>query len=728
MPTSIGLNILILMKIKNPNYRKKNLPSLRRYFAILIPLTIILFSCGSPPMPMDASVTPTVVATREPLLVKPAFETGVYPNLFTDYLGKSDEEIQNKIDEAWNQLFYGDDLSERVYYPVGSDMAYILDTGNEDVRSEGMSYGMMIAVQLNKKEEFDRIWKWAKTYMYQTDGGYKGYFAWHCKPDGTQLSANPASDGEEWFIMALMFADARWGSGEGIFNYRAEAQSILDVALHAEELSGELATNLFDAETKQVVFVPQIGKNSSFTDPSYHLPHYYELWALWADKDNDFWAEAARISREYLKTTVHPQTGLAPNYSYFDGKPYDDEYNGNFRYDAFRVGANIGVDYAWFRPAEWHAEQSNRMLKFFASEGMDEYKAEYLLTGEPEVMHRSPGLIATNAVAALAASPEIGKPFVQALWDQALPTGKYRYYDGLLMMLGLLQVSGNFKIYAPGTAPEGQVFPTPAPEVKGLFAPPISRTLLLIGQDKDNINSYFDATVTAPGGLAVNTSLQLEGLDDVDSLMSKYPNSALSIGVDLKGTIAVVADGKADTKIDALLDKLAAYNRPVYFRLGYGFDDPANKYDPAVFVSAWKKVHERIQAKGVSNVALVWESSASCGEVPLAEWYPGDDSVDWIGASYGECANEVVQFAREHNKPVMLEAASQGTAWDEWFNPFFKFVNENNDVVRAVTYVNEGYSRLQLSEDVIRRWKDETKQSFWLRGGPELFDSLGFSK
>ena len=92
----------------------------------------------------QAFSTPTFVP------VKPAFETGVYPNLFKDYLGKSDEEIQAKIETAWNQLFYGDDATERVYYPVGSDMAYISDIANEDVRSEGMSYGMMIAVQLNR--------------------------------------------------------------------------------------------------------------------------------------------------------------------------------------------------------------------------------------------------------------------------------------------------------------------------------------------------------------------------------------------------------------------------------------------------------------------------------------------------------------------------------------------------------------------------------------------------
>ena len=654
-----------------------------------------------------------------PVPAKPAFETGVYPNLFKDYLGKSDEEIQAKIDAAWNQLFHGDDSTERVYYPVGSDMAYILDIANEDVRSEGMSYGMMIAVQLNKKEEFDRLWKWAKTYMYQTDGGYKGYFAWHCKTDGTQLAGNPASDGEVWFITALFFADGRWGSGDGIYNYRAEAQSILDTALHDDD-RGDLATDLFDPETNQVVFVPQLGKNSQFTDPSYHMPHFYELWARWADKDNQFWTEAVTASREYLPNAVHPQTGLAPNYSYFDGSPYNDEYNGNFRYDAFRVGANVGMDYVWFAPSGWHVEQSNRMLSFFASQGMDDYKAEYLLTGEPEVGQRSTGLMANNAVAALAADCEIGEPFVQALWGLDVPTGQYRYYDGLLMMLGLLQVSGNFRIYEPGTAPEGQVFPTPKPEVTGKFTPPSGKVLLLVGQTAQEVDSYFNATVTAPGGVAINISLDLQGMDELNYLAGKYPKSTLSVGVNLKGVIADVAKGKADAKIDALLDALTEYNRPVFLRLGYGFDDPKNGYSPDVHVSAWNRFHERIQAKGSPNVALVWESAA-CEESNLADFYPGDEVVDWIGANY-ECADEVIQFAREHLKPMMLTASSQGASWDEWFAPFFQFVKDNNDVIRAVTHIND----IQMNDEVLKRWKNETRQSFWLRASPKLFSELGY--
>jgi oligosaccharide reducing-end xylanase len=377
-----------------------------------------------------------------------AFASGQYRNLFKEMLNKSDAETQAKLDAAWEQLFYGDDNTQRVYYPVGTDMAYVMDIGNGDVRSEGMSYGMMIAVQMNKKEEFDRIWKWAKTYMYQKDGPYQGYFAWHCKSSGEKIHGNPASDGEEWFVMALLFASARWGDGTGILNYRAEAQAILDTMLHKQEQQSDLATNMFDAKTKQVVFVPSIGRNSSFTDPSYHLPAYYELWARWADKDNEFWKQAAQASREFWKKSAHPQTGLMPDYAEFDGTPTGGDHK-DFRFDAFRVASNVAVDYAWFAADPRQVEQSNRLLEFFDSQGIDKYVNQYTLDGKPLSYDRSPGLVAMNAVAALAATTDKASPFVEALWNARVPSGKWRYYDGLLYTLALLHVSGNFQIYAP---------------------------------------------------------------------------------------------------------------------------------------------------------------------------------------------------------------------------------------------------------------------------------------
>jgi len=131
---------------------------LRRSLMLGTMLCILLTSCQTPP---TAPGTP--VAASTPVFFAPAFESGHYRNLFAEVLGKSDTEIQAKVETTYQQLFYGDDYRERVYYPVGEDMAYILDVANDDVRSEGMSYGMMIAVQLDKQEEFNRLWKWAKT-------------------------------------------------------------------------------------------------------------------------------------------------------------------------------------------------------------------------------------------------------------------------------------------------------------------------------------------------------------------------------------------------------------------------------------------------------------------------------------------------------------------------------------------------------------------------------------
>ena len=96
-------------------------------------------------------------------------------------------------------------------------MAYLEDTGNNDARTEGMSYGMMMCVQLDWKAEFDRIWKWAKTYMWMEEGENEGYFAWSCKVTGEKNSHGPAPDGEEFFAMALFFALPQMGRRRGDF-------------------------------------------------------------------------------------------------------------------------------------------------------------------------------------------------------------------------------------------------------------------------------------------------------------------------------------------------------------------------------------------------------------------------------------------------------------------------------------------------------------------------------
>ena len=104
-----------------------------------------------------------------------------------------------------------------------------------------------------------------QTYMQHTSGEFKGYFAWQMKTDGSKISGTPASDGEEYFATSLLFASARWGNVEGIYNYNKEAQEILTTMLHqADDGQGE---NMFNKTYKMPVFCP-IGNAATFSDQS----------------------------------------------------------------------------------------------------------------------------------------------------------------------------------------------------------------------------------------------------------------------------------------------------------------------------------------------------------------------------------------------------------------------------------------------------------------------------
>lgn len=295
--------------------------------------------------------------------------------------------------------------------------------------------------------------------MRHRSGQREGYFAWQLRPDGTIMDQTSAPDGEEWFVTALFFASRRWGDGQGIYDYRAEAQKILDTMLH-KEVNGQpvdSTTNMFDAATHLVNFVPNLESRSlSLTDPSYHLPHFYELWARWADKDNEFWCEAASASRRYLRQAAHPVTGLTADYTTFDGTPRATWWNRGanaYRFDSFRVPGNIGVDYSWFARDTAEVGIATRVQEFFFRQGLNTYLNQYTVDGRPEPdAGRSSGQWAMNAVASLASTSPHRAEFVRVLWTMDAPSGPFRYYDGLLYTLALLETSGRFRAYGPATA------------------------------------------------------------------------------------------------------------------------------------------------------------------------------------------------------------------------------------------------------------------------------------
>ena len=109
---------------------------------------------------------------------------------------------------------------------------------------------------------------------------------------------------------------------------------------------------------------------------------------------------------------------------------------------------NWSVDWSWWAKDARERELSDRLQAFFASKGMETYGSLYTLAGEQLSTARAPGLIATNAVASLAATNPRAKEFVKALWDLPIPSGKERYFDGTLYLLSMLHVSGRFRAWA----------------------------------------------------------------------------------------------------------------------------------------------------------------------------------------------------------------------------------------------------------------------------------------
>ena len=371
-----------------------------------------------------------------------------YRNVFAE-MGYTKEEIEKRLEEVKQFYFYNEE--HKVYFPVGDDMGYIVDTGNNDARTEGMSYGMMICVQLNMKEEFDRLWKWSKTYMWMDKGDNEGYFAWSCALDGTKNAYGPAPDGEEFFALALFFASHRWGDGEGIFEYSREAREILKACLHKGR-DGRKGAPMWNWDNHQILFVPGI----DYTDPSYHLPHFYELFALWAnEEDRDFWKQAVVASREYLAKACHPETGFSAEYAEFDGSPmsrpipWTRDRHDWFYSDAYRTAANIGLDAEWFGVDAGHFAAAKNIQKFLTEDARKGHYYIYEIDGRiagEEALHPV-AITVTVAQSVLAGETEYSREWIDRFWNLPMRTGDRRYYDNCLYVFTFLALSGNYRMW-----------------------------------------------------------------------------------------------------------------------------------------------------------------------------------------------------------------------------------------------------------------------------------------
>ncbi|PWJ38498.1 fibronectin type III domain-containing protein [Sediminitomix flava] len=448
------------------------------------------------------------------------------------------------------------------------------------------------------------------------------------------------------------------------------------------------------------------------------------------------------------------------------------------------------------------------------------------------------------------------------------------------------------------TTETGVTPPPPSDKIEGKFTPADGKTLLAIGQDLFSLAGYrygdvmpdtYDFGLQAgeggmpePGAAVAYIAFYMLTLDQyginygatgmdnggnltgVDTDWGAGPLNAASVadGWDHSALIMAMSitenwnlnglQGIANGQYEANIDKLALFcnsypNKKIYLRIGYEFEGRWNSEDTAggdypggyhkqeEYKAAWRHIVEGMRSRGVTNVAYVWQASASPvddvldaqfahgGDLAAAReditgWYPGDDVVDWFGISWfiapqeaddffgfndvpnlpnqDDLANEMLAFARERNKPVMIaESTPQGydleiseydntpsmvsraatgwtyegaqtlfteglaaaeeqfapgtwfdnfsaeTAWNRWYEPFLNYIYDNQDVIRAVTYINadwnqqskwaspynEGYwgdTRVEANTVIKSKWLEETNKDFWLLGSTDISSKL----
>lgn len=150
-------------------------------------------------------------------------------------------------------------------------------------------------------------------------------------------------------------------------------------------------------------------------------------------------------------------------------------------------------------------------------------------------------------------------------------------------------------------------------------------------------------------------------------------------------TARAIPKGTYDSNIRTTFQYLKTLNSPVIVRIGGEMDVWTKTVTPADFIKAFRYV-ANIARKEAPKVELVWSpNSTSAWDVNTADFYPGDQYVDWVGVSlyynyasqYGDSdtwveytrgkrfadplrkMEKIAKIAEQHNKPLI---ATEGGA------------------------------------------------------------------
>jgi endo-1,4-beta-D-glucanase Y len=312
--------------------------------------------------------------------------------------------------------------------------------------SEGIAYGMMIAVFSDDQPLFDGLWKYA---LYWTNKN--GLMDWYIAPDGSRaLGVGGATDSDEDMAWALVMAHRQWG-GRGSLDepYLRHAQRQIARVGEFEVDHGHFDGMLLPGDD---------WRGRDVFNPSYFAPHQYRVFAE-VSGERDFWERVIDKGYETLNRSLNDQNGnrkngLVPAWCTSEGVPVE-AFPGaltNYQYDSARTPFRLAQDYAAHRDPR-ALDILAKMSAFFAGIGAEDLVDGYTLDGRPEpdpkATRSSPGSAVFVGPAGIGASmfPE-HSAFADACYRRVARgdlLARSRYYNHSWTVMSMLFWSGNFR-------------------------------------------------------------------------------------------------------------------------------------------------------------------------------------------------------------------------------------------------------------------------------------------
>jgi endo-1,4-beta-D-glucanase Y len=306
---------------------------------------------------------------------------------------------------------------------------------SSDTVSEGIGYGMILAVYMNDQTLFDDLWQYEQQCL---DSHH--LMNWQMSSTGSVMGTGSAIDGDEDMAWALLMADKQWTTSPKLGAYLPIAKQQIQYIWAGEIYQGQLPA-LGD----------NWGANYNFDNNlniSYFAPAYYRVFAQVDTSDN--WAATISTSYSIISANLtaangNQANGLVPGFSNSVG---GQSASGNFsyQYDACRTPFRIGLD--WCFNGEARAKSYVTLTStFFNGIGALHTVDGYALNGTPTGGRPASPFLGPAAVGAMV-DPSFST-LVQASYSflKTNPQQGGEYYAESWTALSLLMLSGNFVDY-----------------------------------------------------------------------------------------------------------------------------------------------------------------------------------------------------------------------------------------------------------------------------------------